>query len=260
MTTLGPRLQRLPADTMAALSFFSRLPVSAPAGSFDMHQVAGAWPAAGFLLALLPAVLFELLRAADFPAPVAALAALAGLALLTGALHEDGLSDTADGFGGGHTRDEKLAIMRDSRLGTFGALALLFVLLGKLSALSAIGLQPGFGGVALLAAAMLSRSMALWYWNSTMPARSDGLARSAGRPDWLSLALGLILGLVAGVALLIAFGLSAVLAILLAVVGVRLFSSLCRRQIGGHTGDTIGAAQQIAEALVLVGVTAGASL
>ena len=161
MTTFGPRLQRLPADTITALSFFSRLPVKAPAGSFDMHQVAGAWPAAGFVLALLPAVLFELLRAADFPPSIAAVTALAGLALLTGALHEDGLSDTADGFGGGRTRDEKLAIMRDSRLGTFGALALLFMLLGKVIALSTIGLRPGYGAIAVLAAAVISRSMAL---------------------------------------------------------------------------------------------------
>jgi adenosylcobinamide-GDP ribazoletransferase len=93
-----------------------------------------------------------------------------------------------------------------------------------------------------------------------MPARSDGLASAAGRPDWLSMAVGLSLGLAAAVCLLIAFGLAAVIAILLAAVGVQLFSSASRRQIGGHTGDTIGAAQQIAETLVLVGLTAGAPL
>jgi adenosylcobinamide-GDP ribazoletransferase len=257
MSEIGERALQLPADTVTALAFFSRLPVRAPASAFDLRRSAGAWPLAGLLLVLPAALLLVLLRAAEFPPVVAVLFALAAYAALTGAMHEDGLSDVVDGFGGGRTRDEKLAIMRDSRLGAFGALALVFALLLKTSALATLALLPGYAALALLGAAVLSRSMALWHWNATLPARRDGMAWSAGRPDWLSLLIGLALGAVAVIVLLAAFGLSAVLAIVMAAAGVGLFSSLCVRQIGGHTGDTIGATQQLAEALLLAGLSVG---
>jgi adenosylcobinamide-GDP ribazoletransferase len=256
MSETVARLRRLPVDTLVSLSFFSRLPVSAQAG-LDLHRSAGAWPVAGLLLALLPAVLFLLLRAADFPPFVVALLALAAYAALTGAMHEDGLSDTADGFGGGRPREEKLSIMRDSRLGTYGALALIFVTLTKAAALAALAIIPLYAALALIGAAVLSRSMALWHWNATLPARREGMAWAAGRPDWLALLIGLGIGAVAGVMLLVAFGLAALLAIVMAAAGAALFSDLCRRQVGGHTGDTIGAAQQIAEALLLAGLSVG---
>lgn len=256
MNDIGDRLRHLPSDTLASLAFSSRLPVGAGPGSFDMHRSAAAWPLAGLLLALVPAGLLLLLRAADFPSLVAALLALAALAGMTGALHEDGLADTADGFGGGRTRPEKLAIMRDSRLGTFGALALLFTLLLKAGALATIGLHAGHAALALICAAVLSRSMALWHWNGTLPARPDGMARAAGRPDWMALVLGLGFGLIAALLLLVVFGLAALIAVLLAAAATALFSSLCRSQIGGHTGDTIGAAQQVSEALILAGLSA----
>jgi adenosylcobinamide-GDP ribazoletransferase len=258
MTELGPRLSRLPSDTLATLSFFTRLPVRAPAGSFDLHQSAAAWPIAGLVLAVVPAVLYWLALAAGMPAMVGALIALAVLAALTGAMHEDGLADTADGFGGGTTREEKLAVMRDSGLGTYGALALLFSVVGRAAALAAL-IYAGIaaGALAILMVAVISRSMALWHWNSTLPARSEGLAWAAGRPDWMALAIGLVLGGLAAVVLLIVFGLGLVIGVLLAALATSIFTGLCVRQIGGHTGDTIGAAQQIAETLLLVGLTAG---
>jgi adenosylcobinamide-GDP ribazoletransferase len=257
MSDIGRRAARLPADTLTALTFFSRLPLATASDSFDMRRSAGAWPLAGLLLTLFPALLLLLFRAAEFPPVVAVLLALALYAALTGAMHEDGLSDTADGFGGGRTRADKLAIMRDSRLGTFGALALLFTVLIKASALATLAIFPAHAALALIAAAVLSRSMALWHWNATLPARRDGMAWSAGRPDWLSLLIGLALGAVVAILLLVAFGFAAVLAVVMAAAGVGLFSSLCERQVGGHTGDTIGAAQQIAEALLLAGLSAG---
>jgi adenosylcobinamide-GDP ribazoletransferase len=256
MSDAVARLRRLPGDTLVSLAFFSRLPVASVAG-LDLHRSAGAWPLAGLLLALAPALIFLLLRAADFPPIVAALLALATYAALTGAMHEDGLSDTADGFGGGRAREEKLAIMRDSRLGTYGALALLFVTLTKAAALAALAIIPLYGALALIGVAVLSRSMALWHWNATLPARGDGMAWAAGRPDWLALLIGLGIGAVAALTLLVTFGLAALLALLMAATGVALFSDLCRRQLGGHTGDTIGAAQQVAEALLLAGLSVG---
>ena len=257
MSDFAARLSRLPADTFASLSFFSRVPVQPPAGSFDLHRSAAAWPLAGLLLALPPALLFWLFCVADFPPVVAALLALIALAALTGGMHEDGLADAADGLAGGATREARLALMRDSRLGAFGALALIFAIAVKTAALAGFGLSPLYGALALLMAATLSRTMAIWHWNGTLPARMDGMAWAAGRPDSLALTVALGIGAVAALILLVAFGMSAIIAVLLAAVGVAFFSSLCRKAIGGHTGDTIGAAQQISEALLFAGLSAG---
>lgn len=257
MDDLGCRLRRLPADTAAALSFFSRLPVAAPAGAFDLRRSAGAWPAAGLLLALPPAFLLWLCLAIGLPPAVAALLALALAAGLTGALHEDGLADAADGLAGGRDRESRLAIMRDSRLGTFGGLALVFALLLKATALASLSARPGGAALALILAACASRAMALWHWNATLPARPDGLAYAAGRPDWLALAIGLGFGAAAALALLLVFGAAGLLGLLLAAGAVGALSAACVRTIGGHTGDTIGAAQQLAETLLLVGLSAG---
>jgi adenosylcobinamide-GDP ribazoletransferase len=254
MTDFAARLRQLPADTVTALSFFSRLPVKVPAGPFDLRRSSAAWPLAGLVLAAGPALLLWLCGFAGMPNLLAALIALGLLAALTGGLHEDGLADVADGFGGGSSREKKLAIMRDSRIGTYGVLALLFCLLIKIAALAALGLRPGHGALALAGAAIVSRALALWHWNATMPARSDGLAWAAGRPDWLSLAIGGATGLVAAVLLLFVFGPAALIGCLLALIATSLFSSLCVRQIGGHSGDTIGASQQIAETFLLIGL------
>ncbi len=259
MPDIAARLRSLPADTLIALAFFSRVPVKPEPTSFDLRRTAGAWPVAGVLLAAAPAALFLLARSLFVPSLVAGLLALAAMAFLTGAMHEDGLADTADGFGGRANREEKLALMRDSRLGTFGGLALIFVVLIKASALGAIGVAPWRGAVAILCAAAISRALALWHWRATLPARSDGMAASAGRPDSEALAVAGIAAVIAAIFLLVAFKLFAVLAILVAAVAIRLFSHLADRQIGGHTGDTIGAAQQIAEALLFVGLAAGTS-
>ncbi len=259
MPDIAARLRSLPADTLTALAFFSRIPVRPEPTSFDLRRTAGAWPVAGFGLALAPALLFLLARFFWIAPMVAAVLGLALMVVLTGGMHEDGLADTADGFGGGTTRAEKLELMRDSRLGTFGALALGLALLLKAGALGAIGVSPWRGALAILCAAAVSRALALWHWSATMPARTDGMAASAGRPDSDSLMVSAIAGALAALFLLFAFKLAALLALLLAAVGVRLFTRLSERQIGGHTGDTIGAAQQIGEALLFVGLSSAAT-
>ena len=186
------------------------------------------------------------------------LAIAAGIAA-TGALHEDGLSDTFDGLGGREGKKGRLAVMRDSRLGVYGALALVLALLVKGSALAALAHNTSHAVLALLGAAMISRALALWHWSATEPARRDGLAFKAGQPDSTALQIGLLSGLIAAIVLLIAFGWPALLALLLAVLAIGLFSPLTNRQFGGHTGDTIGAAQQIAETLLFVGLSSGAT-
>jgi adenosylcobinamide-GDP ribazoletransferase len=259
MQDIAARLRSLPADTLTALAFFSRVPVRPAPTAFDLRRIAGAWPVAGAVLALTPAALFLICAGLRLPPIVSALAALATMALLTGAMHEDGLADTADGFGGGATRGRKLELMRDSRLGTYGAMALLFVVLTKVATLGAIGVSPWRGALALVCAAVVSRALALWHWSTTLPARPDGMAASAGRPDDDSLAVAGIAGGVAGLLLLIFFTFAGLLALLLAAVGARLTVRIAEDQIGGHTGDTIGATQQVTETLLFVGLAAGAA-
>ncbi len=259
MPDIAARLRSLPDDTLAALAFFSRVPVKPQPLSFDLRRIAGAWPAAGFVLALGPAILFLVASFLRIPPLVAAALSLAAMAFLTGGMHEDGLADTADGFGGGKTREEKLALMHDSRLGAFGGLALLFAILIKVAAIGAIGHSPWRAALAILCAAVASRTLALWYWNTTLPARPDGMAATAGRPDPESLAVASILGLAAAILLLLFFKFAALLGLVLAAAAVRLFASLSNRQIGGHSGDTIGAAQQVAEALLFAGLAAATS-
>jgi len=178
----------------------------------------------------------------------AAALALGGSAIITGALHEDGLADVADGFGGGRNLESKLEIMRDSRLGTYGAMILLVSFAAKLSALAAI--PDGYVVPGLMAAHALARGV-LPAMSLNLPyARKDGLARNAGQPD---AATAVIAG---GVALLIALlSLSwsnAFYAAVLAGLSGLAIAWLALRQIGGRTGDVLGGAEQVAETAILV--------
>jgi adenosylcobinamide-GDP ribazoletransferase len=254
---IAEELRRLPDDVRTCLGFFSRLPVKPRDGPFDPRAAAGAWPLAGMALAVAAGLVFLLARAAGMPLLVAALLAIATLTLLTGGLHEDGLADTADGFGGGKTMAARLEIMRDSRLGAFGGLAMIFVLLLKAAALASVGVDPLAGLVALLAAAGISRAAALWHWQDLPSARTDGLAVSVGVPEKNALTVAAATAGLMALAALPLFGVSVLVALLLAGLVTVGLSALCRRMIDGHTGDTIGAAQQLAETAVLVGLSAG---
>jgi adenosylcobinamide-GDP ribazoletransferase len=257
MKEFGARFQRLPRDTQECLAFFSRLPVGSGEKLSDFRISAAAWPLAGGVIVLVPAIVLWLALSLGLPSLIAAVLALGLAVAITGGLHEDGLADTADGFGGGETKERKLEIMRDSRLGSYGALALIFSIMIRTMALAMLSGEPGRGVIALFAIALASRTLALWHWNALEPARADGLAVSAGQPDWRALSIGVGLGLVGFIALLLTFGTAAIIAAGAAIIMTFLFTRLSERQIGGHTGDTIGASQQIAEAALLAGLTAG---
>ena len=259
MAEFTDRLRRLPSDTAASLSFFSRLPIEEPPGLFDLSRSAGGWPLAGIILAVVPALDLVINSWLGIPPLVSAFLAIAIAAALTGALHEDGLADTFDGIVGGRNPPERLSIMRDSRIGVFGVLALIFSVALRAAALSALVIVPSDAVLALLGAAAVSRALALWHWSTTEPARSDGMAFAGGRPDTEALQIGLLTGLIAWIVLLIVFGLAAVLGLLVAALAIGVHSSFVNRRIRGHTGDTIGAAQQIAETLFLAGLSAAAA-
>jgi adenosylcobinamide-GDP ribazoletransferase len=158
------------------------------------------------------------------------------------------LADVADGFGGGRDPAAKLEIMRDSRLGTYGALILLVSFAAKLSALAAI--PDGHVVQSLIAAHALGRGILPWMSVKLPYARNDGLARSAGQPDAATAAIAA--GLAVMLALLSLSWSNGLLSALLAGLSGLGMAWLAQRQIGGQTGDVLGGAEQVAETAILV--------
>lgn len=235
------------ADIAEALGFLTRFPTPRLA-SHRGAAAAWAWPIAGAVVGLWAAVLASVALWAGLSASVAAAVALAAQALATGALHEDGLADSVDGLWGGATRERRLEIMKDSRIGSYGALALILSVLIRWTALSAL-LAEGSAWSALLAVGAISRwPMVALLW-ALPPAREGGLSRLVGRPQGATLALAGAVAL--GVALIIAgwAGLGAALAALVVTAG---WALIVRARLGGQTGDTCGAAQQLSEMAALL--------
>jgi adenosylcobinamide-GDP ribazoletransferase len=236
------------AGFAAATSFFTRIPAPA-GGTLPLADAVWAFPLVGAGIGAVAAfafVLAQLLGLGDWPAALSAV--LAGLAL-TGALHEDGLADTADGFFGGHDRDHRLAIMSDSRHGTFGVLAIVLSVLLRSAALAEIG-EVVQAGLALIAAHAGSRAaLPLVMWALT-PARNEGLAAKAGRPRLSRGIAAVAIGLSITV---VALGpVRGALAVVLS--GSALFGAgrMAKRRVGGYTGDVLGGLQQIGEIVMLL--------
>jgi len=238
------------ADFKTAVAFLTRLPMPHPDGPMQPNFVRAhrMFPVVGAMIGAAAGLLCLALRYVGVPDLAAAALALGGSAILTGALHEDGLADVADGFGGGRDVAAKLEIMRDSRLGTYGALVLLVSFAAKLSALAAI--PNGEVVQSLIAAQALGRGV-LPGMSMRLPyARKDGLAANAGRPDGATAAMAAVLALV--VALLALSLANALCAALAAGLSAAAMAWLARRQIGGQTGDVLGGAEQVAETAILV--------
>jgi len=238
-----------PSDVTLALGLLTRLPVTVrhPARG---ARAAWAWPLAGAALGGLAALAGALALALGLPAPVAALIALGALVMLSGGLHEDGLADTADGLWGGGTRARRLEIMRDSRIGSYGVIALVLGL-----GLRGVALAGAFadgavaGALALVVAAMLSRAAMAVVMAALPPARADGLAHGQGRPPRATAMLAATLAAIAAVTCAGGAGIIAALAVSLAATAV---AGLARTKIGGQTGDILGAVQQVAEITALL--------
>ncbi|MSU88371.1 adenosylcobinamide-GDP ribazoletransferase [Rhodobacteraceae bacterium 2CG4] len=231
-----------------ALRFLTRLPVPAGGiGDWSLARAARWFPLAGLVVGVLAGAAWWLASAIGLPPLAAAGLALTVQALLTGGLHEDGLADLADGLGSGAGRARALEIMRDSRIGAHGALALGLSLLLRTAALAA--LAPAAGLAALAIANILSRA-AISLSLGTLPyARPAGLAQDGRDHD--PRALALTVGLACVAALLLG-GLTGVLAIAAAAIGWAAISWRLVRSLGGHTGDGLGATEQVVQAAVLL--------
>jgi adenosylcobinamide-GDP ribazoletransferase len=237
-------------DFKTAVAFLTRLPMPHPQGSMPSNFVRAhrMFPVVGALIGVAIGLFCLALRATGLPDLASAALALGAGMILTGALHEDGLADVADGFGGGRDTATKLEIMRDSRLGTYGALILLVSFAAKLSALASLpDAQVVYG---LIAAHALARGV-LPAMSLNLPyARKDGLAANAGRPDGAVAVIAIAIALV--ISLLALSWASTFWAVMATALSAVWMGWLAKRQIGGQTGDVLGAAEQVAETAVLL--------
>lgn len=246
-------------DVARSVAFLSRIHMpQRHFVNFDgrLSRAVRAFPVAGLLIVLPAAAVVSIFSAIHAAPLFTAFVAVTIQTLITGALHEDGLSDTADGLGGGRTKESALIIMKDSRIGSYGAVALILSFGLRVSALAAVlpQMSPSGAGLLVLAAAALSRTAMVWHWSKLPPARKDGVAASAGVPDAAAVTFALVLGVVSAAILLFFSGaslLAAVLAVAAFAATVSVFNQIVDGKIGGHTGDTIGATQQLTEIAVL---------
>ncbi len=232
-------------DIPLALVLLTRLPLPQLSAETFKRQSAAVWafPVAGLATALPACLVASLAVYLDLPPMVAAGLALAVQILMTGAMHEDGLADCADGFWGGFDPARRLEIMKDSQIGTYGVLALILGLGLRWGAVSA--LLEGAGPWPLLALAALSRAAMPVLMTALPNARKAGLSHGVGRPVLFSVLFGIALALAIAIPLLGIGGLLAVVLMMaLATAGM---AALARAKIGGQTGDTLGATQQICE-------------
>jgi adenosylcobinamide-GDP ribazoletransferase len=237
-------------DFKTAVAFLTRLPMPHPDGAMPQNFVRAhrMFPVVGAMIGAAIGLLCLALRATGLPDLASAALALGAGMLLTGALHEDGLADVADGFGGGRDTASKLEIMRDSRLGTYGALILLVGFAAKLSALAAI--PDSYVVTSLIAAHALGRGILPAMAMNLPYARKDGLARNAGQPEAGVVVTSLVIAFV--IALLALSWANAFWAALVCGIVAVGMSWIAMRQIGGQTGDVLGAAEQVAETAVLL--------
>jgi adenosylcobinamide-GDP ribazoletransferase len=238
-------------DIETSVAFLTRLPISRgdDASSDKLARASWAFPIAGIVVGLIGALTYLLAHKFGLrPWPSAALSLVATL-VVTGCLHEDGLADTADGFGGGATRERKLEIMRDSRIGTYGVCALTLSLLIRASALASLA-DPRTVVFALIAAHGAARATLPLFMTLLPPARSDGLSRAAGQP---AQDRALIAGALGILILAIFLGpLPGLAALILLAAAVGAMAWLSSAQIGGQTGDVLGALEQAGEIIVLL--------
>ncbi len=250
---LSARCGTLWTDLTVAATFLTRVPLGASGTEEGQRLGDAAWafPLVGAAVGGVGALAFAGGWALGLSPWLAAMLAVAVQLIATGALHEDGLADVADGFGGGATPERKLAIMRDSRIGSYGVCAIALALMARVGVLTAL---PDLAAVAsaLVAAGALSRGalVALLYWMP--PARPDGLGAAAGRPSPGTALATVGLSIICAAILAVQDPWLAALAVICAGAAALALARLAWRQIRGYTGDVLGASQQAAEIGVLL--------
>lgn len=247
---LSGTLGRLWLEICVAVAFLTRIRLPAEYRlEVPLAQAVRAFPLIGAAIGFAGGVFYLVADMVGLPPVIAALLAVGGTILVTGGLHEDGLADTADGLGGGRDRESRLAIMRDSRIGSFGVLALGLVIAVRVAAMAALAV-PETVALALIAAAAGSRACLPPVMFALPPARSDGLSAAAGTPERGHVIVAVAIG---WLALMVGLGfLGGLLAILLAGLAAGALIMAARQLLGGQTGDVLGAIQQATEIAILL--------
>lgn len=237
-------------DFRTATGFLTRLPVRGDASPGALARASRTFPLVGILVGIIAGAVYGIAADLNLTPPIAAALAVAAGIIVTGALHEDGLADFADGLGVRGDRQARLAAMRDSHIGVFAMLALAIGLLLRVLALATVGEPlPVLG--ALVAAHAGARGLLPWAMYQEAPARADGLAVGAGRPSRATAGAALI---IAAITMVVALGPAAAFAAAVAGALAMALLPLARRQLGGVTGDVLGAVEQLAEILILLAV------
>ena len=238
-------------DLPAALGLLTRFPIVVDGEKAVARGAASAWafPLVGVIVGVVLAMSTSVLLGIGIPSGIAAAIALAISVIATGAMHEDGLADSADGLWGGWDKARRLAIMKDSNTGVYGVCAIALTLLIRWLALSAI-VAFGIHWMALIAAATLSRTSMVVLMAVMPNARNSGLSQTVGRPaantTWLAIGIGAVVAIACGYAVLV----------LVVAVATLICGLIARAKIGGQTGDILGATQQITELAALVSIVA----
>ena len=236
------------SDVIGAVALLTRLPV--PAGDTARGGAAAwAYPLVGLLVGGISAAFGMVGLWLGLPGIAVALLCVASMMALTGALHEDGLADTADGLWGGWTPDARLEIMKDSHIGTYGVLALILATLARTAALwLAFEVSAGTALIALLVSGALSRATMPALMSLLPHARDTGLSHSVGGVDPVTAAIAWA---IAGGTAIVLAGMAGLWAVFFAAAVMWGMGTLARRKIGGQTGDILGATQQLSEIAVL---------
>ena len=235
-------------DLPTAAVLLTRLPIpNLPDHAFSRSaRAVWAYPVVGLALGLIVSLLAVLCTALGLSEPITAGLILGALILLTGAMHEDGLADTADGLWGGHDPKQRLDIMKDSRIGAYGVLALIVAM-----GLRWLGLT-GASLPAVVTALVMSRAMMPAMMVALPHARNTGLSHSVGHPPF---GAALTAGLIGAVMAVLLSGSSGFLALILAIGVTTVIGYIAKAKIGGQTGDILGATQICTEIIVLIALT-----
>jgi adenosylcobinamide-GDP ribazoletransferase len=239
-------------DLTTAFMLLTRLPLPAaphaPGTGRAAAHAAWAYPLVGLGVGLIAVAIAWVMQSLGVVSPITALFVVLSSIVVTGAMHEDGLADCADGFWGGWDMAKRLSIMKDSQIGTYGVIALVMSLLLRWYVITQMIEKDVLMG-AVLTAAVMSRGAMVWVMYRLPHARKDGLAQQTGRPmgQTTMIAVGF-----AALAAVLAPEVSTFWLIVVAVLSTLGVATLARRKIGGQTGDVLGATQQIVELGILI--------
>ncbi|WP_112663070.1 adenosylcobinamide-GDP ribazoletransferase [Microvirga flavescens] len=256
--------QSVLCDLAACLRFYSRLPVprlpweTDPHAAPDINGMARVVPLGGAIIGFLPALILAGALLLDLEPWVSAALSVATMTLITGAFHEDGLADMADSFGGA-TLSRRLEIMKDSRLGSFGASALTLGFLLRVGILATLAtrLDPVPAALVVIASAALSRTAGLTPLVFLAPARHDGASHAVGQPSrdayWLAAILAAFIAIALGWCVDLPRPGIGLMLISPALTGLAM-TRISARHLNGQTGDVAGATQQVAEIAAMLGL------